>query len=184
MVGARTFLPNHLLRRLRTPRLGPGRHPPGDRLMIREEVVAVVDAVKADTTADKRLSQRAVEQPHVDVPVVRLQHLDSIDLLSGLRVNRLLERPSGIGDVMKRPHLALQQHEREDLLALRPWQVLSDLRTRPERRLGPPHDCGQFGDWQERKVDCVGLQGRRLRPEIFGRHLGLVIGLVLRQNFD
>ena len=44
---------------------GPGRHPPGDRLMIREEVVAVVDAVKADTTADKRLSQRAVEQPHV-----------------------------------------------------------------------------------------------------------------------
>ncbi len=100
--------------------------------MIREEVVAVVDAVMAHAAAQKRIPQCSVQQPHVDVPIIRLQHRGRVDLPGGSRVDRPLERPLAVGEVMKRPDLALKEHERENLIASRPRQVLADLCARAE----------------------------------------------------
>src|SRR5262249_42178113 len=133
MVGARTFLTDYLFRRLRSPCLGPGLHPAGDRLMIREEVVAVVGAVMAYATTEKRLPQRRVQQPHVNVPVVRLQHRGGVELPGGFQDDHSRERLLSIGEVVKRPALALEAHERENLIASRPWQVLADLCGRAEQ---------------------------------------------------
>lgn len=129
---ALAFLADYLLGGLVPARLGLGLHTPSDRLVVRQEVVAAVSAVVLYAALAQGHAKSRVQQPHINVPVLRFQQFPCIQALCALGFDYLFERPAGINEIMKRPHLAVGEYEGKDLTAHRPGQPFDDFHGCPE----------------------------------------------------